>query len=419
MPRSETKRATFTRAWLDRLALPAKREQWYDEKAPLGIKLEPTGTKVFFWFHAVLGKPTWKKIGTFPEIDLESARAKAREYSSKLATWQKEKYAGPNPFDDTPIGEEPTIHALVEDYITRHTMLADANSKEPRDVTSHALKLVKRAQRIRWQRDKYLQKFSKLKMRSISPTMVFNLHRDLAADCGTVQANRIATFVRTLFNWGIKAGLYHGPNPAEKFEKLEEGDGRERFLQPDELNRLNQALLEEGDSDLSDFVRLALATGMRKGNICEMAWPNINWQTETWTIPSTRTKKKKAITVDLMAPALSVLKRRLANRVEGIDWVFPSFGRSGHVEDFKKGFAKLLKRAKITDCTQHDLRRTFASYQAIANVPLQKIAKTLGHGDMGSVEIYARLNREATRGAMTSGAKMMEEMMKERVKLPA
>ena len=116
---------------------------------------------------------------------------------------------------------------------------------------------------------------------------------------------------------------------------------------------------------------------------------------------------------------MKVLERRLAARVDGIPWVFPSDGKSGHVEDLKKGFRKLMKLAKITGVTQHDLRRTFASYQAIANVPLQKIAATLGHRGMGAVQIYAQLNREATRQAMTSGAKMMEEMMKERVKLPA
>lgn len=297
--------------------------------------------------------------------------------------------------------------------------MAESKSKDERDVKSHELKLAKRAKRIRWQRDNYLAKFSQMKMRSISSTMVFNFHRDLGAKAGTVAANRVATFLRTLYNWGTKAGLYHGVNPAAKLEQFEETE-RDRFLDIHELMRLGKALDEENDSDVADFVRLALATGMRKGNITEMAWPNINFETKTWTIPSTRTKKKKAITVDLMPPALAVLERRLAKRVDGIDWVFPSFGESGHVEDFKKGFARLLKKAKITDCTQHDLRRTFGSYQAIAGVPLQKIAATLGHRGMGAVEIYARLNREATRQAMTSGADLVERMMKvERAKLEA
>ncbi len=415
--RAKTKRMKFTRSALEALRPPAKREQWYDEKCPaLGIKIEPSGKKVFFWFHAVLGRPTWKRIGSFPEIPLDDARAKAEEYSAKLAAWAKDAYAGPNPFDDTPISEEPTLSQLIDDYIARRTLMVPATSKDPLEVEAHELRLEQRSKRIRWVRDHYLVKFRHLKLRSISQKMIFNLHIELAREHGQVAANRVVTFIRTLFNWARKAGMYRGENPATEFERFEERE-RERFLQPDELQRLMDALDDEGDSDLADFVRLALGTGMRKSNVTGMAWQHVNLAEQVWTIPTS--KNGKPIVVDLLPPVMKVLERRLAARVDGIPWVFPSDGKSGHVEDLKKGFRKLMKLAKITGVTQHDLRRTFASYQAIANVPLQKIAATLGHRGMGAVQIYAQLNREATRQAMTSGAKMMEEMMKERVKLPA
>lgn len=416
--RSATQREKFSRSWLEKLPIPkTKREQWYDTKCPaLGIKIEPSGQKVFFWYHAVCGRPTWKKIGSFPAIPLDDARAKAEEYSAKLAAWAKEQYQGPNPFDDTPISEEPTLSQLIDDYIARRTLMVPATSKDPLEVGIHALKLEQRARRIRWVRQKYLKKFEHLKLRSISQKMIFNLHIELAEKHGQVAANRVVTHIRTLFNWARKAGLFKGANPAAEFERFEETE-RERFLQPDELTRLMDVLDEEGDTDLTDFIRLALATGMRKSNVTGMAWQHVNLAEQIWTIPTS--KNGKPVVVDLLPPVMKVLERRLTVRVEGIPWVFPSDGRSGHVEDFKKGFRRLLKRAKITNCTQHDLRRTFGSYQAIAGVPLQKIAATLGHRGTGATEIYARLNREATRQAMTSGAKMMEEMMKERVKLPA
>ena len=51
------------------------------------------------------------------------------------------------------------------------------------------------------------------------------------------------------------------------------------------------ALDDEGDSDLADFVRLALGTGMRKSNVTGMAWQHVNLAEQVWTIPTSKNGK--------------------------------------------------------------------------------------------------------------------------------
>ncbi|MBZ5528818.1 MAG: site-specific integrase [Acidobacteriia bacterium] len=396
--RAQAARTHLTERRIDALPAPAKRKILHDAKEPtLGLRLESSGARVFFWFRAVSGKPTWKRIGNFPDVSLDAARKKAAEYNVALATWQKDGCVGPSPFEATRPSRQPTLHELTEDYINRHTLLYATNPPK-------AAKIIRR-----YVVDKYLGDWKERRLGSITRHEVFDLHRKLGVEAGKITANRVCTFLRTVFNWASKAELWRGENPAAKLELFKESK-RERYLQPDELVRLKAELDREANADLKDYVTLALTTGQRKANVHGMAWADVDWNTLTWTIQ--RTKNKKPHTVDLMPVAVATLKARYAKRKDDSPWVFPSFGRSGHVEDFKKPWAALLARAKLKNVTQHDMRRTFASYMAIAGVSLQQIGSALGHLSTASTVVYARLHREAVRNALTAGTERMERMMK-------
>lgn len=148
-----------------------------------------------------------------------------------------------------------------------------------------------------------------------------------------------------------------------------------------------------------------------------MAWADISWDTQTWTIQ--RAKNKRPQLVDLPPAAVTILKARATRRKKENPWVFPSAtSASGHAEDFKKQWKALLVRAGLHHpedsarrVTQHDLRRTFASYMAIAGVSLQQIGSALGHLSTASTTVYARLHREAVRNAMEAGDRQMTAMM--------
>jgi site-specific recombinase XerD len=73
-------------------------------------------------------------------------------------------------------------------------------------------------------------------------------------------------------------------------------------------------------------------------------------------------------------------------------------------------WAKLLKRAGLagTDLRQHDLRRTFASYQAGLGASLATIGQSLGHSDIASTQIYARLGIGPVRESIMAATRVMQ-----------
>ena len=115
--------------------------------------------------------------------------------------------------------------------------------------------------------------------------------------------------------------------------------------------------------------------------------------------------------MQLLPAALDTLKARRKVAADDVIWVFPGVGASGHLIDLKKRWDAFRKRSKLTDVRIHDLRRTCASYLAIAGVSLQQIAASLGHKSMQSTSIYAKLADSAVRDAREVGAAKMISMM--------
>ena len=70
-------------------------------------------------------------------------------------------------------------------------------------------------------------------------------------------------------------------------------------------------------------------------------------------------------------------------------------------------FKAFLKRAEIDNFRIHDLRRSLASWQAALGANLAVIQKTLGHADISTTMIYARLNLDPVRASMEEAARAL------------
>ena len=376
----------FTKKDLDALAAKHKRYTVYDQKVNgLGILVQPTGHRAFFWFRKVHGQPTWKTLGEFPDLSIEQARARAAEMNTKIADWKARQHDGPNPLAQP--AREPTLNEIVEDYCERR-------------LASHAKNPTAACKRVRWSLGQYFSQWKNRRLSSISKKDVRNLHHALGSKHGHVTANRIITLLRTLINWAAKAWEWKGDNPASGIEPFPERS-RERFLMPAELPVLFKELSVEPNRDLQHFVVIALFTGSRMADILSMKWSDVNLDKGQWRIPNP--KAKRPYTVELVQEVVDVLKARAQEE----EWVFPSTGKSGHLVSLKRGWHQLLKRCGFANVRIHDLRRTFASYQAMEGVSLHIIGSTLGHSSTASTEVYARLQGETKRAAAVKAAQAM------------
>jgi integrase len=250
----------------------------------------------------------------------------------------------------------------------------------------------------------YLSGWRLRKISAIHKVDVIKLHQNIGRDNGHYSANRVIELLRGMFNKAKEWG-WAGENPAEKIEAFHE-EKRERFMDAEELKEFFEALKQESNPTMRDYVFLALLTGARRRNVQSMRWDEIDWNQATWLIPATKAKGKAVIRVALSPVALNILESRKLTSTS--EWVFPGRGKSGHLEEPKKAWRRILKQAEITDLRLHDLRRTLGSWQAATGASLPIIGKSLGH-EPGSpaTAIYARLNLDPVRASVNKATDAM------------
>jgi len=340
-------------------------------------------------------------------MSLDAARADAQRLNVLLQEWHRSGCKGANPFR-TPESSGMTLGDLVEAYCSRR--LAE-HAKSPEKAVWYA----------RWQLERYLADWKPRALTTITRAAVATLHFEIARKYARkgrpakMTANGVVDFLRAIFNWASRENLYKGENPAARIERHQKKP-RARFLQPDEVARLYKALDECENAYARDFTVLALETAARRSNICGMRWEEINWTLATWTIPDPKNRHPQ--TVELTHEALAVLRRRHEGRKEPSNWVFPGRGKREHLVNPAKAWAKICAAAKITGATIHDLRRTRASYMALAGASLLQIGAVLGHRNPQSTAVYARLNQQAQREAQELGARKMAALVAEAQKSP-
>ena len=218
---------------------------------------------------------------------------------------------------------------------------------------------------------------------------------------GIYTANRLIQNLHAIFNKGIEWGLCD-KNPCIGIKKHKE-KSRDRYVDTKEMNIFLKTVEEEPNKMIADFFLTCLYTGARKGNVLSMKWENINFKDKMWYVPDTKNGEPQNVPLDDIA--IEVLNRRKENN--STKWVFPSeLSASGHLEEPKKVWHRIVKKAGIRNLRIHDLRRTLGSWMANNGETLHVIGGTLGHKSPSSTRIYSRLHinsmRKGVKGAINN-----------------
>ena len=390
-----TFKINFTKNYISTIRTPKPIEgksfasDTYHDKNHKGLILLVSGggAKTFYLYTKVQGRPERIKIGRFPDIGIDQARKLAHKYKGEIVQ-------GINPNKKKKdLSTEVTFKHLFEQYMERYSKKFKKSWKyDEREV------------------NKFLNYWFNKKISAISNVEIRQLHLQLHDNNGLVQANRILERIKAIFNKAIEWG-WEGKNPAHGIKKFKE-KSRDRFLQADELPRFYKALFEEENTNIRDYIFMSLMTGARKSNVLSMRWEEVNLHDEVkqWRIPET--KNGEPLTIPLNADALEMLRTRKEQAKS--DWVFPSeTSKSGHLEEPKKGWKRILKRADIKDLRLHDLRRTYGSWQAMTGSSTAIIGKSLGHKNKNTTAIYERLNLDPVRQSTSKATEAMTKDSRE------
>lgn len=402
MPRAAAPRFDFTKTAIEAFPLPTTgRIDVYDAKTPgLSLRISASGHRTFN-VHARPrgGRVERVKIGTYPAMSVEQARIEARAIGGAHARGVSHAELERRERAQRPFGELAAAY-FADRTAEGRRRVADLKQayerylgKVPEERRRHGRARRKPAGAVDW---------STWRTSKISPDDVSRLRADLAQSCGRTTSNRVQQLLRAMLNFGAKHGYVDRDHAQALVDRIElyAQPKRTRRLSADEVRRFFAELAAEKNEDFRDFLAVLLFTGARRTNVLAMRWDELDLDARTWEIPAGKAKAGEAILIPLSSGALEVLRRRLAVRRHGAEWVFPADSRSGHAEAPKKPWAAFRERAGIPDVRLHDVRRTLGSWMVDTGAPLAVIGRQLGHRDPKSTAIYAHLALEPVRAAV-------------------
>jgi len=240
-------------------------------------------------------------------------------------------------------------------------------------------------------------------MNSLQPTDVrgyITMRKDEAVKNATI--NREIALLSSAINYANREWDWELPNVA-KGRKLKEDEGRTRWITREEAERLIQAAESEPKAPhLAHFIRLALNTGCRSGELLGLEWRRVSLQERLLFLESHHTKAGKRHSVPLNETSRQAIMDRLRFRAKhcpASPWVFAREDGT-QIRAVKRSFKTACRRAGIEDFHIHDLRHTCAAWLVGAGVPLTEVRDLLGHASVVVTERYAHLSPDNVRAAV-------------------
>lgn len=374
-------RFPFTRPKLLRLAPREKRFWVYDTEARrLAVMVTPEGARVFYAILKVRGQTERIRLGLVKDLPVQDARKAALAVVGGVAR-------GENPVEERRRAKEAagaarkaTLGDIWNLYLEQHAKVRKRDW--PTDERRYK---------------RFLASWASRPASSITRSEVAVLHATITKEHGGGQANRVRALLHTIFE---KARLFGVEivNPVTGTPRNPE-HAKERYLLPDELHRFLKAV-EEADAETRDFLKLLLFTGVRRGSLRAARWQDISLEDAVWTIPAENMKAGRPLAVPLAPVAVTILKARQSAQLDESPYVFP--GRSeGHSAGPRETWVDLRDSLELSGVTQHDLRRTFATYALEAGVPWPVIQRALGHTPVGGITaVYARVTPAQVRAGV-------------------
>lgn len=292
-------------------------------------------------------------------------------------------------FDDTPENREAAERAAV-------SLAADLAKPQPGGTIDeiwkayladtralHKPRMVDAWKALRWQ-------FAPLRPEQVTRTMCrayVKQRRDDGRSDGTIRKE--LAILRAALRWA-------DPRTPAVFELPAQPAPRERWLTRDEFDRLLAAA--ETTYHLTVFLHLAIATAGRKEALLGLTWMQVRFdEGHVWL--GRKVGGKARATVPMTGKLRLVLRE--AKKAALTDYVI-EYGQKP-VASVRTALRKAAARAKVPGVTPHVLRHTAATWMAMDGVPIEEIARFLGHSDPKVTwRIYAKHSPDYLRGAAQS-----------------
>lgn len=217
--------------------------------------------------------------------------------------------------------------------------------------------------------------------------------------------NRELICLQHMFTIAEKFRKFEGKNPVKEVKYFQESQYIMRVLDKEEIKQL----IDASSGYLKSIIILALNTGMRKGEILNLRWNDIDFIEDYIYIKQSKSNVTRKI------PMNSVVRNTLKSIKRENDFIFHSSKTGTRFTDFFRSFKTACRKVGITDLRFHDLRHTAATLMVMGGIDLVTVSQILGHSTIQMTMKYAHPTPENKRHAVNVLASAFKPEKKEKV----
>jgi integrase len=377
----------LTQGFVNKLTPPARRTFMRDPGMKgLAIDLVPTGAITYVFRCSENGRRRHIRIGCVRAIKLSEARMKALELRRLVCLGEPLTPAR------EPLKAAQTYGTYLEERYLPHIQITHRGYEtELSYIRRHLLPTfgeipiteIRRAQIVSW--------VESLRAKGFKP--------------GTVNRalNLFKASMTKAVEWEIE-GLTE--SPARTVKPLADHARVERFLTPEEGQRLLDVVRQSANPMLYPVIGLLLLTGARKSEALNLKWEHIDFERRLWTVPLSKSGKPRHIPLSEGALRLLEQARDVASRyrVAG-PYAFPNVETGKPLKDINHAWDTARKASGLAKVRLHDLRHSYASALVNEGRSIYEVQKLLGHANISTTERYAHLSQQT----LAEGAAKVDE----------
>lgn len=362
---------------------------WDDELKGFGLRIWPSGRKVYIVKCRIRGRQRRITIGPHGPITAEQARIRALEILSSA------KGGGDPAKERDQLRNSPTVKEVAARFLEEHVAV------RCKPITRREYK---RAAQLY-----IVPALGTRKILDVDRKDIAELHHKWRHT--PYQANRTLSVASKMFNlaelWGLRAD---GSNPCRHIKKYPERR-RERFLSPEEFGRLGATLrtaeLEGTESPAAiGAIRLLILTGCRMSEIVHLKWDHVDLKARELHLPDSKTGAKIVYFGKAAAAVLNAIPRIPEN-----PYVIMGKKPGAFLTDLEHPWQRIRTRAGLDGVRLHDLRHSYASGALALGEGLPMIGRLLGHSQVQTTARYAHLAHKPVKIAASRVSEMIARAM--------
>jgi len=223
--------------------------------------------------------------------------------------------------------------------------------------------------------------------------------------------NKDIRTLKRIFNLAIEPRGYlaEGQNPFAKIKERKTTENEIRYVKVEEYHKLVRATEKIWWNALFS---LAYGSGLRRNEILHLTWADIDFENQRIKVNAKKgteatlewePKNRKNRVVPMSDESSQLLVNIQAQAIEGHPYVFVSPKRLERIKERRKigkwntrselvnnltrDFNVIRRRARVAECTIHDLRRSAITNWA-QSLPIQVVQTLAGHSNIATTKKY-------------------------------